>query len=36
MPARPSLDPPGAETARLEGHESCLDALAVLPDGRNY
>ena len=33
-PTRPSLDPPGAETARLEGHGDEVTALAVLPDGR--
>ena len=30
----PSLTPPGAETARLEGHIGEVTALAVLPDGR--
>jgi WD40 repeat protein len=31
---RLSLTPPGAETARLEGHTAPVDALVVLPDGR--
>jgi WD40 repeat protein len=31
---RPSLTPPGAEVARLEGHLSPITALCVLPDGR--
>ncbi len=31
---RPSLTPPGAELARLEGHDDWVDALAVLPGGR--
>jgi len=31
---RPSLTPPGAETARLEGHAGWVNALMVLPDGR--
>src|SRR5262249_31050874 len=31
---RPSLTPPGAETARLEGHAGWVQALAALPDGR--
>ena len=30
----PSLTPPGAELARLEGHGALVGALAVLPDGR--
>jgi hypothetical protein len=30
---RPSLTPPGAEIARLEGHSRNVWALAVLPDG---
>ncbi|MDG4560682.1 MAG: NB-ARC domain-containing protein [Candidatus Competibacter sp.] len=30
----PSLTPPGAEIARLEGHADGVWALAVLPDGR--
>jgi hypothetical protein len=30
----PSLTPPGAETARLEGHSGEITALCVLPDGR--
>ena len=34
LPERPSLTPPGAETARLEGHTSYIYALMVLPDGR--
>ncbi len=34
VPLRPSLIPPGAETARLEGHEGPVEALCVLPDGR--
>ncbi len=29
-----SLTPPGAETARLEGHTNMVSALCVLPDGR--
>jgi WD40 repeat protein len=29
-----SLTPPGAETARLEGHASGVDALCQLADGR--
>ena len=31
---RLSLTPPGAETARLEGHTSAVTALTLLPDGR--
>jgi hypothetical protein len=31
---RPSLTPPGAEVARLEGHSDGVTALAVLTDGR--
>jgi APAF-1 helical domain len=31
---RLSLTPPGAETARLEGHSGGVDALCVLPDRR--
>jgi WD domain, G-beta repeat/APAF-1 helical domain len=31
---RASLTPPGAETARLEGHTYGVNALCVLPDGR--
>ena len=31
---RLSLTPPGAETARLEGHSGSVAALCVLPDGR--
>jgi APAF-1 helical domain/WD domain, G-beta repeat len=31
---RPSLTPPGAETARLEGHWSPIRALCLLPNGR--
>src|SRR5271166_4286115 len=31
---RLSLTPPGAETARLEGHSRLVDALCMLPDGR--
>ena len=31
---RPSLTPPGAEIARLEGHSDSITALAALPDGR--
>jgi WD domain, G-beta repeat len=31
---RPSLTPPGAEIARLEGHRRWVEALVVLPDGR--
>ena len=34
IPQRRSLTPPGAETARLEGHSGTVSALAVLPDGR--
>ena len=34
LPARPSLTPPGAESARLEGHTDWVAALAVLPGGR--
>ena len=29
-----SLTPPGAESARLEGHSDSVHALCVLPDGR--
>src|SRR5262249_54197316 len=29
-----SLTPPGAESARLEGHSDAVSALCVLPDGR--
>jgi WD40 repeat protein len=31
---RLSLTPPGAETARLEGHSDLVSALCMLPDGR--
>jgi NB-ARC domain/TIR domain/WD domain, G-beta repeat/APAF-1 helical domain len=31
---RLSLTPPGAETARLQGHSRAVNALCVLPDGR--
>jgi WD40 repeat protein len=31
---RSSLTPPGAETARLEGHNHWVTALCLLPDGR--
>ena len=31
---RPSLSPPGAEIARLEGHTDWVRALCLLPDGR--
>ena len=31
---RLSLTPPGAETARLEGHSDPVAALCMLPDGR--
>ncbi|HTR11898.1 MAG TPA: hypothetical protein VMI72_01265, partial [Roseiarcus sp.] len=34
VPLRPSLTPPGAETARLEGHSNGVTALCLLPDGR--
>jgi WD40 repeat protein len=34
VPLRPGLIPPGAETARLEGHSSVVSALCLLPDGR--
>jgi len=34
VPIRPSLTPPGAETARLEGHGGWVMALCLLPDGR--
>jgi hypothetical protein len=34
VPLWPSLTPPGAETARLEGHTSAVTALCLLPDGR--
>ena len=34
IPLRPSLTPPGAETARLEGHFGAVTALCLLPDGR--
>jgi len=34
VPDRPSLTPPGAETARLEGHTDRVQALCLLPDGR--
>jgi WD40 repeat protein len=30
----PTLTPPGAEAARLEGHSDWVSALCVLPDGR--
>ncbi len=32
--SRPSLTPPGAEIARLEGHLGTVNALCLLPDGR--
>jgi WD40 repeat protein len=31
---RPSLTPPGAESARLDGHSRGVNALCMLPDGR--
>jgi WD40 repeat protein len=34
VPRSGTLTPPGAETARLEGHTSGVNALCVLPDGR--
>ncbi|MGA9599365.1 MAG: TIR domain-containing protein [Methylocystis sp.] len=34
LTTRPSLTPPGAETARLEGHSSGVHSLCLLPDGR--
>ena len=34
VPLRPGLIPPGAETARLEGHTNLVQALCLLPDGR--
>ena len=34
IPLRASLTPPGAENARLEGHEGSVEALWALPDGR--
>ncbi|HKN30847.1 MAG TPA: hypothetical protein VJY34_24430 [Roseiarcus sp.] len=34
IPLRPSLTPPGAETARLEGHSDRVVGLCLLPDGR--
>ena len=34
IPLRPSLTPPGAELARLEGHSAGVVALCLLPDGR--
>jgi hypothetical protein len=34
VPQRPGLTPPGAETARFEGHAGGVTALVVLPDGR--
>ena len=34
LPLHPSLTPPGAESARLEGHEGAVLALAALPEGR--
>ena len=34
LPYLPGLKPPGAESARLEGHTSSITALCVLPDGR--
>ena len=34
VPVRPTLTPPGAETARLEGHTGSVHALCLLPDGR--
>ena len=34
VPLRPSLAPPGAEVARLEGHTGPVIALTLLPDGR--
>jgi WD40 repeat protein len=33
VPRRPSLAPPGAETARLEGHTGSVISLCVLPNG---
>ncbi len=34
LPTLPSLTPPGAQIARLEGHTGSVGVLAVLPDGR--
>ena len=34
VPRRSGLTPPGAETARLEGHTDWVQALCLLPDGR--
>jgi hypothetical protein len=34
VPIHPTFMPPGAETARLEGHEGEIRALSFLPDGR--
>jgi hypothetical protein len=34
VPLRLGLVPPGAETARLEGHTSSVEAICLLPDGR--
>jgi WD40 repeat protein len=34
LTTRASLTPPGAETARLEGHTGTIHAFAMLPDGR--
>ena len=34
VPLKPSLTPPGAETARLEGHSRRVAALCLLPDER--
>ena len=34
VPTRVGLAPPGAETARIEGHTDHVNSLAVLPDGR--
>ena len=34
VPVKPTLTPPGAEVARLEGHTGSVSALCVLPAGR--
>jgi WD40 repeat protein len=34
IPFQPSLTPPGAETARLEGHAAWVTSLCLLADGR--
>ncbi len=34
VPLRPTLTPPGPEAARLEGHESSVNSLCLVADGR--